>query len=127
MSLKFRPIKSVYPAHSKHSFYFRAHISGYILKKGFLPLNPFMIFDYFLTDTVKRDTVRNANNNLVKIADEIWIFGPISDGVLAEILLAKKSHKKIKYFEIIKSKQIKEIPKTKVAFESGLDKYCSKL
>ena len=127
MSPKFKLIKSVYPAYSKHTFYFRAHISGYILKKGFLPLNPFMIFDYFLTDTVKREIVRNANNNLVKMADEIWVFGPISDGVLAEIILAKKLNKKVKYFEIAKSKQIKEILKSQVTFESGLDKYSSKL
>lgn len=83
-------MKLIYPAHSKHYFFFRMHISKFVLQKGFIPLNPFMIFDYFMLDTVNRDTIRNANNNLIKKADELWVFGPISDGVVGEIKLAQK-------------------------------------
>jgi hypothetical protein len=85
------------------------HISKYILENNGVPLNPFMIHEYFLLDTVKRTKVTASNNTLVKKADEIWVFGKISDGVLAEIKLAKKLKKPIRYFTIIDSAKIKEI------------------
>ena len=45
----------VYTAMSKHLFYFRMFISVFVLKNGGVPLNPFMVFDYFLLDAVDRD------------------------------------------------------------------------
>ncbi len=117
----------VYTAISKHYFYFRQHISKFVLQKDYIPLNPFMIFEYFLLDTIDRDTIRNANNNLVRRADELWVFGPISDGVLNEIILAKELNKSIRYFEIINSKDIKEISKSDIVFEEGLEKYRKEL
>lgn len=92
--------KLIYTAFSKHYFYYRMHISRFVLERNCVPLNPFMLFDYFLLDTVDRDLVRNANNAVVMRADEVWIFGPISNGVLAEILLAKKSGKPLSFFKI---------------------------
>lgn len=120
--MEVKEMKLVYPAHSKHYFYFREHISKFILEKNCVPLNPFMIFQYFMLDTVERDVVRNANNNLVKKSDETWVFGPISDGVLAEIRLAKKTNKPVKYFDIIKSKEIVEIDEKDVTFEENVPK-----
>jgi hypothetical protein len=125
--MEFKEMRLVYPAFSKHLFYFRQHISKFLLERDCVPLNPFMIFDYFMLDTVERDVVRNANNNLVKKADEIWVFGPVADGVLAEIILAKKEGKKIRYFKVFKSKDILEISKEKVEFEDDLDKYRGEL
>ena len=116
-------MKLVYPAHSKHYFYFRQHISKFVLQQNCVPLNPFMIFEYFMLDTIERGSIRNANNNLVKKADEIWIFGPISDGVLEEIRLAKEEGKSVRYYSIIKSKDIKEISKNEAEFEEDLEKY----
>ena len=115
-------MKLVYPAHSKHYFYFRQHISKFVLEQNCVPLNPFMIFEYFMLDTVERDTIRNANNNLVKRADETWVFGPVSDGVLAEIRLARQEGKPIRYYAILKSRKIKEISKDEVEFEDDLEK-----
>ena len=56
----------VYTAMSKHLFYFRMFIQVFVLENGGVPLNPFMVFDYFMLDAVDRDTVREGNNNLVK-------------------------------------------------------------
>lgn len=92
----------VYTALSKHLFYYRMHISKYVLEQGKVPLNPFLLFDYFLLDSVDRDKVREANNTLVKRADSIWVFGPVSNGVLAEIQIAKASQKPVRYFTIAK-------------------------
>jgi len=118
-----KDMKLVYPAYSKHLFYFRMHISKFVLEQGCVPLNPFMIFQYFMLDTVDRDVVRNGNNNLVKRADEIWVFGPIADGVLAEIRLAKNIGKPIRYFKIVDSRDIAEISKDEAEFEDDLAKY----
>jgi hypothetical protein len=96
----------VYTAMSKHLFYFRMHISRYVLQNGGVPLNPFMVFDYFLQDNVDRDLVREGNNNLVKRSDELWIFGPVSNGVLAEVQ--------------IDSTEIKEVTKKDVELEDDV-------
>lgn len=120
-------MKLIYPAHSKHYFYFRQHISKFVLEQDCVPLNPFMIFDYFMLDTIERDTIRNANNNIVLRSDEIWVFGPVSDGVLAEVRLAKQENKPVKYFAIEKSRDIKEVSPEEVTFEDDLDKYRDEL
>jgi len=118
--MQIEKMELVYPAYSKHNFYFRQHISRYVLEQDCVPLNPFMIFEYFMLDTVDRDLIRNANNNLVRRADQLWVFGEISDGVLAEIKLAKELEKPIRYFLIVKSREIREISENEVQFERGL-------
>lgn len=117
----------VYTATTKHFFYFRAHISKFVVEERGVPLNPFMIFDYFLLDSVDRDLVREANNNLVKRADEIWVFGPISDGVLAEIKIGKSMNKKVRYFKIVKSKEIVSISVDEVEMEDEVKEFRSEL
>lgn len=102
-------MKLIYPAFSKHLFYFRMHISKYVLEQNCVPLNPFMIHEYFLLDTVDRDVIRASNNAVVAKSDEIWVFGKISNGVQAEIVLAKAKGIPVKYFDVINSKDIVEI------------------
>ena len=117
----------IYTAHSKHSYYYRSQISKFVLEQDGVPLNPFMIFEYFLTDSVERDVVREANNNLVRRSDEVWVFGPVSDGVLAEIIQAKEQHKPVRYFAIIKSRSIEEIDTNAVVLEDDVAEYRSQL
>jgi ADP-ribose pyrophosphatase/8-oxo-dGTP diphosphatase len=119
--------KIVFIGLSKHYFYFRRHAVKFVLEQGYIPISQYGIFDYFLLDTVDRDIIRNANNNLLKISNEFWVFGPISDGILAEIKLAKSLNKPIRYFKIINSKKIKEISKDEVEFEEDLKKYKNEL
>ncbi len=90
----------VYPAYSKHNFYWQMHISQFCLQNKVIPLNPFMLFRYFLGDTVHRDTVYRANNNIVRLCDEVWTFGEISDGVLAEVKLKKEQEQPVRYYKI---------------------------
>lgn len=107
----------IFAAMSKHLFYFRMFISKFILEQGGVPLNPFMTFDYFMLDTVDRDVVRHANNVLLERADQLWIFGPISDGVLAEIVQAKQQDKTVRYFGVSDSKDIVECSKNDAEME----------
>jgi hypothetical protein len=117
----------VYTAMSKHLFYYRMHISKFVIENGGVPLNPFMIFDYFLLDSVDRDLVREGNNNLVKRCDELWIFGLVSNGVLAEIKIAKAMEKVIKYFKIEKPHKIIPINKKEVEMEEEVAEFKNEL
>ena len=120
-------MKMVYTAFSKRCFYFRQHISRFVLQHNCVPLNPFMIHEYFMLDTVDRQVIRDSNNILVERCDEVWVFGHVSDGVLEEIRLAKKHSKVIRYFTIVDSKEIEEISKESVLFEEGLESFSSEL
>lgn len=117
----------VYTAMSKYLFYFRWHVSKFVFEQGAVPFNPFTISEYFLLDTVDRDLVRSANNTLVQRADQIWVFGKVSDGVLAEILQAKKQNKPIRYFYVIQSKEIKEVSKAEVEMEDDVKSFKDQL
>ncbi|MBX9830669.1 hypothetical protein K2X40_01830 [Candidatus Babeliales bacterium] len=90
----------IFTAMSKHIFYYRLFISKFVLEQDCVPVNPFTSFDYFMLDTVPRDIVRAANNNLLMRSDQLWVFGPISDGVLVEIKIARSQGKIIRFFKI---------------------------
>ena len=119
--------KIVFIAMSKNSFYFRRHAVKFVLKKGLTPISQFGIFDYFLNDAVSRNLVRQANNNLIGVSDELWVFGPLSDGVIAEVKMFKKTKKPIRYFRIVSGKAIKAINKKEVEFEKGLAKFSKEI
>lgn len=93
----------VYPAYSKRNFYWQMHISQFCLENKMIPLNPFMLFRYFLGDSVPRETIYRANNNIVRICDEVWTFGEISDGVLAEIKIKKELGHPIRHYNLTNS------------------------
>ena len=90
--------KVVFAAMSKKTFYLREHIIKYILEKGYTPTCAFMMFSYFLLDTVNRKTLIQANNDLIRRSDELWVFGEISDGVSEEVKLAKYIKMPIHYY-----------------------------
>jgi len=81
-----------------------------------------MLFDYFFLDTVERKRFYDANTNIICRVDEVWVFGPVSDGVLDEIKIAKGEGKVIRYFTIIDSKEIREIEESEVKYEEGVSK-----
>lgn len=111
-------LKVVFTAQSKKYFYCRDAVCEYVLDKKCLPLNSFRVFDYFLSDRVNRDIIRQGNNKLIEIAEELWVFGPIADGVLFEIFYAKKIGKKIRFFSISAlGSDIAEISIDKIVFE----------
>jgi hypothetical protein len=92
-----RPV--VFAAMSKRSFFLREHVVRFVLKQGYTPTCAFMMYSYFLLDTVDRKLLISANNDLIKRSDELWVFEEISDGVREEIKLAKKLEIPVKYFK----------------------------
>ncbi len=117
----------VFTALSKKYFYMRMFIVKYVLENGCVPINPFMSFDYYLADTVDRNIIRNANNNLVAIADELWVFGSISNGVMAEIRQVSAKKKPIRFFSIENDRDITEIQSDKLLFEDGMENFKEEL
>jgi len=109
----------VFTAQSKGYFYCRDAVCEFVLNKRCVPLNPFRVFEYFLGDRVDRDIVRQGNNNLIRIADELWVFGHlIADGVLFEIKYAQNLEKPVRFFTIEnRASDIKEIQVTDLKFE----------
>lgn len=65
-------------------------------------MNPFNVFGYFLYELVDRDLVRNGNNNILERCDELWMFGDVSDGMLAEMRMFADTGKPVRYFDISK-------------------------
>lgn len=93
----------IYISSSKKYFFLREQLTTFVLKKDCIPINPFMLFNYFLNDKISHQLIYTGNENLMRISDEIWVFGDISDGVAKEIFKIKNIYKKpIKYFSIIK-------------------------
>jgi hypothetical protein len=93
----------VFTAYSKKNFYLKNKISRFVFNADKIPISPFMLFGYFLYDEGSiENKIRNANNTLIKNSQELWVFGEISNGVKAEIELAKSLNIPIMYFKINK-------------------------
>ena len=120
-----RPL--IFTAISKHLFYYRMFVSKFVLEQGGVPLNPFMLFDYFMLDTVDRDVVRQANNAAVARSDELWVFGPVSDGVLAEITQTKSAGKPVRYFIVDHNAGIAECQPAAVEMEDEVSAFRDQL
>lgn len=115
--------KIVFTAQSCKNFHLRMLICKFVFEQGAIPVNPFNLFGYYLYELVDRNLVRNGNNNIMKRCDELWVFGDISDGVLAEIEIFKKLNKNIRYFDISKPKEIKEVSQEQLKFEDEVKSY----
>ena len=109
----------VFTAQSKVYFYCRDAVCEFVFAQNAVPVNPFRVFEYFLNDRVDRDLVRQGNNNLIQIVDELWAFGEtVADGVLFEILFAKTLGKPVRFFTINnRAKSIREIKVKDLRFE----------
>lgn len=116
--------KIVFTAQSCKNFHQRMLICKHAFEQGVIPINPFNVFGYYLYELVERDLVRNGNNNLLKKCDELWVYGEISNGVLAEIQMVKKLNKPIRFFNISKlPKDVREISKDELVFEDDIQQY----
>jgi hypothetical protein len=95
-----RPRRLVYCALSNRNFYWRQHITKFVLDEGAVPICPFMLFDYYLLHTVPKETVREAFNNLIVRSDEMWVFGTMSLGVKVQVGIAKRLKKPLRFYDI---------------------------
>ena len=116
------PLRTIFTAQSKAYFYCKDAVCEFVFGKGMLPVNPFKAFDYFLSDRVDRDLIRQANNQLISMCDELWVFGDIANGVMFEIMLAKSLNKPIRYFTIAtRACEIAEAALSDLSFEDEME------
>lgn len=115
--------KLIYTAQSARNFHLRMLICKHVFEQGAVPINPFNLFGYYLYELVDRNLVRNGNNNIMKKCDELWAFGEISNGVLAEIKMFKQAGKPVRYFDIKKLPEVKEIPPSDAQFEEDVKEF----
>ncbi len=94
------PKQLIYCALSNRNFYWRAHITKFVLDEGHVPIVPAMMFDYYLLNTVPKETVRESFNNLIVRCDQMWVFGNLSLGVKVQIGIAKRLRKPVRYYDI---------------------------
>ena len=94
------PRKLIYIAISNRNFYWRMQITKFVLDEGYVPINPFMLFDYYLLHTVPKILVREAINNLLARCDEVWVFGRLSLGVKVQMGIAKRLRKPMRFYDI---------------------------
>lgn len=94
------PKHLIYCALANRNFYWRGHITKFVLDEGHVPIVPAMMFDYYLLHTVPKETVREAFNNLIVRSDQMWVFGNLSLGVKVQIGIAKRLRKPVRYYDI---------------------------
>ncbi len=95
-----RPKRLVYCALSNRNFFWRQHITKFVLDEGHVPICPFMLFDYYLLHTVPKEMVRESFNNLIVRSDEMWVFGNMSLGVKVQVGIAKRLKKTVRYYDV---------------------------
>ena len=67
--------------------------------KGRIPLAPHLFFPQFLSESSERDVAFRMNFELLKLCDEIWVFGDeLSEGMVLELSRAKTLCKTIRCF-----------------------------
>jgi hypothetical protein len=115
------PKKLIYTAMSNRNFYWRMHISKVVLDEGYVPINPFMLFDYYLLHTVPKQLVREAINNLLSRCDEVWVFGTMSLGVKVLVGIAKRLKKPLRFYDIADLPERVYRISEKLAQEEGRD------
>lgn len=113
----------VFTAQSAKNFHQRMLICKHAFEQGVTPINPFTNFGYYLYELVERNLVRRGNNTLMKRADELWVYGDVSDGVASEIRYARELKMPIRYFDISTLPDSpQETTLAELPFETGLER-----
>lgn len=70
--------------------------------EGYMPIASHLLYPQFLDDNDpgQRDLGLLFGLALLKLCDEVWVFGPISPGMEQEIHEAKRLHIPVKYMEV---------------------------
>lgn len=72
-----------------------------VIDAGYMPIASHLLYPQILNDgdPVERDLGLMFGLALLKLCDEVWVFGPVSSGMAQEIEEAKRLNKKVSYFE----------------------------
>ena len=110
--------KSVYITHSRSWFYMREMLTNYAVKEGTAPLDPFMNYGFYLNGTAAREEIMACCHQMIRNCDEVWVFGPISEAMLTDIMVALWEGKPIHFYSIGEQvSDLKEITVDDIIFE----------
>lgn len=72
-----------------------------VIDEGYMPVASHLLYPQILNDSdpKERDLGLLFGLALLRMCDEVWVFGTVSPGVAQEIEEAKRLKKKIRYFE----------------------------
>ena len=71
----------------------------FAVAEGRIPLAPHLYFPQFLSESSERETAFRMNFELLKLCEEIWVFGDdLSEGMVLELSRAKTLCQTIRYF-----------------------------
>ena len=94
-------MKLTYCAIPREQFSYRFMISRWVLGRGEVPLNPFMLFDYYLGRDEEDEKVIDACHQLVEQSDLVRVFGNRDkDGVKEEIDIARVKGIPVKFHDV---------------------------
>src|SRR5207237_8448415 len=106
---------------SQRTSHFGTHSSQVVLDEWYVPINTFILFDYYLLHTVPKQLVREAIINLLCRCDEVWVFGTMSLGVKVQVGIARLLKKPLRFYDITDlPEQVYRISE-KLAQEEGRD------
>ena len=90
----------VYVTQSKSWFYAREAVMKFAIDRGVAPINPYMNYGFYLSGAVDRDEITECNHQMVRAASALWVFGPVSEAILTDIVVAVMEGKEIRFFSI---------------------------
>lgn len=72
-----------------------------VIDEGYMPVASHLLYPQMLDDNdpEERGLGMMFGLALLKLCDEVWVFGPVSSGMAREIEEAKRLNKKLRYFE----------------------------
>ncbi|MGN0357286.1 MAG: hypothetical protein ACI4E0_05635 [Blautia sp.] len=110
--------KMVYVTHSKSWYYAKEIVMQFAIEQGVAAVNPFMNYGFYMNGSVEKDEVTECCHQLIRTADELWVFGPISEAILTDIAVAVMEGKEVHFFSISEHKsQINELRMEDIIFE----------
>lgn len=112
------PRKMVYVTHSKNWFYVREAVMQFAVEQGVAAVNPYMNYGFYLNGAVGKDEIVECCHQFIRTADELWVFGPISEAILTDIAVAVMEGKAVHFFSISEhASKIHELPLEDIIFE----------
>lgn len=72
-----------------------------LIDEGYMPIASHLLYPQILNDNnpEERELGLMFGLALLRLCDEVWVFGSVSEGVAREIEEAKRLKKRLKYFE----------------------------
>ena len=72
-----------------------------VIDEGYMPVASHLLYPQILNDNIpeERELGLLFGLALLRLCDEVWVFGEVSPGVAQEIAEAKRLKKQISYFE----------------------------